>query len=216
MTSRSRHDPFHMATDYLEDLNDSSHSTMRVDLEGFKKNPAAPNCSSCHEHLPGPKIMAQHQHVHQAKCVRFSKVLHIREVPHRNEMSTSDFDERWGMIDPEISPSIFDAPLEELLSSEEGEEKKRKRQRVNLVRKRILSEFSDWMMRKGKDAFSPAPNYTRYSSQAVQEAHVAALKHAHDIEEYLYPVPAIVGAPLQRKRFSVTQPLAAVKRLRLS
>jgi hypothetical protein len=161
--------------------------------------------------------MSQHEHI-QPKYVRLSKVLHIREVLHRNDMSSSELNERWD-IDPEISPSIFDAHLEVLPSSEEeGEEKKRRKRRAYLIRKQVLSEFSD-SLRTGKDAVTLARNYTRYSAQTVQVAHVAALKHAHDVEEgSIPPAPLAVGAPLQvqRKRFSLTQPLAAVKRLRLS
>lgn len=192
---------------------------MAVDDSGSSKNSVPNYASSCHERLPGPSMSPQHEHHAQPNYVRFSKVLHIREVLHRNDMSSSELNAPWD-IDPEISPSIFDAHLVVLPSSEEeGEEKKRRKRRAYMIRKQVLSEFAD-SLRTGKDAVTLARNYTRYSAQTVQVAHVAALKHAHGVEEALIPPPAPleVGAPLQlqRKRCSMTQPLAAVKRLRLS
>lgn len=190
---------------------------MRVDSGSFNKNTSPNKCSPSHQRLPGPKVVALHQQQHiQPQYLRFSKVLQIREVLHRNDMSPSELNEQWE-IDPEISPSIFDVHPEAMPSSEESTEKKRKRRRAYMIRRKVLSEFSN-CRRKGNDSFSAARNYTKYSAQAVQEAHVAALKHAHDVEEEedLHAVvPVTDAAPLQRKRLSETHPLAAVKRLRL-
>ena len=223
------HDPFStLSIDCLEDLNDSNHSTMRANPVSLK-NPTPNSCCWMYS-LQGSSlhvdaVVAPHhelQPIIPTRNVHFSKILHIRQVPHRNDMSFSEFNERWGDdgedIYPDISPSIFDAHLEEVPGiSEESEERRHMRRRAYLIRRRVLSDFSS-SAGNDDDAATLARRYTQYAAQSVQEAHVAALKHAHDVELDLDDLssPTIGSPSFPRKRLSVTQPLAAVKRLRLS
>jgi len=204
------------------DFGDSSHSTMRVDLEGLAKHRPVHSALSGagHEGLPGPKIRSSTDRPFvRAGFVRFSRVLQVREVRHRNDMSPTELNEIWDNH-PEFSPSIFDAQVEEAFPSWQEDETKRKRRWEALqTRRKLLAELAKqkWT---GNGIAVISQSYTQYSARSAQAAHVAALRHAHSVEEEAElretgstPGP---GPFVQRKRLPVSQPLAAVKRLRLS
>lgn len=198
-------------------FNDSNHSTMTVDRDDFKNfraKPLAPSDSD-DEHLAEPEQgMPRHQQGYP-KSVRFSKVLQVREVRHRRDMTPTELNELWNM-NPDISPSIFDVrPDEAFPSSEEHEARRRRRRDAYKVRMQVLSEVAE-CKRMGTDMSSVSHNYEQYSAQSVQNAHVLALRHAHSVDEDAHGGGTTPGPLVERKRLSVSHPLAAVKRLRLS
>ncbi len=150
----------------------------------------------------------------KSKDVHFSRVLQIREVQHRNDMSPTELSALWDIDPGMISRSMFDTSIPSWQESDEP--RKRKRREAFLVRKKVLCEIADCRRTGRGDDVSVAQNYSRNSAHSVHEAHIAALKHAHDLEEVDHSSrqgePSSIST--HRKRLLATQSLAAVKRLR--
>lgn len=169
-----------------------------------------------------PKIMAQHhQIILKSRYVHFSKVLQVREVQHRNDMNPVELDERWAAGPSGFSRNMFlDVHSDSMRRYKESETKKRRRREAYMVRRKVLTDIAD-CRRKGMDDLSVvANNYSRNSARSAHDAHVAALKHAHDVhdEEDRCPTTRVVSSDNSghRKRVVASQSLAAVKRLRSS
>jgi hypothetical protein len=191
------------------------------------------SCGMCHckyfpyNHNVVPGSGPQHLRHVDKKHVHFSRVVQVREIVHRKNMSPTQLLELWD-TNPEISDGIFDFDHADLISRKERELKRGRKREAYMIRMQFLSDWEE-CRQMGVDLCLNCSRYSQISGISARYAHNAAIIHSLDLQEESCRLPTLPATnarkevlsewcdvPCRRRSVEEIAPCLPTKRLRLT
>ena len=142
--------------------------------------------------------------MNETKNVCFSRVVQVREITHRNDMSQSELGDRWG-VDEEIDSSIFDSvdSTDADITSLERKLHRLRRREAWVIRRKFLCEW-EACRRKGMSQLVDN-NYSQDSRLKAIDAHQVALMLSRELEPRAFDL-SVTGVPSKGQDGACRQP----------